>query len=162
MERVKWDELAQEIKINDINEALYTHTDLFVKYAVTAAKAEADKQDAKYSLERICAIVKENLRAQETRAGNKVTEARLNDLVVNTEEYTEAVDKYINASFIDTEWKLAMQALSIRKDMLISYSANHRSELTNLLPTDSSAINGAMKQSLETLRSQLGTTTEEN
>ena len=127
---VNWETLKAEVRIenNDVNAALLTQTDLFIKYSYDITQSEAKAQQAKFNLERVEGIRKESLRRDFATRGDKVTESRLNDLVPQDPEYRGALDDYLKATAQAAEYKLLMQAIVMRKDMLISLSANQRTE----------------------------------
>lgn len=123
---LNWDILKKEIEIKDCKEALTTHADLFLKYAQMYANASVKKDEAKWQADKVYAIVREGLRRD---VEGKVTEARLDVMAESHPEYVHAKEEYLKASEEETGLKLAIQALSIRKDMLINLSANLREEV---------------------------------
>lgn len=127
---VNWESLKAEVRIenNDVNAALLTQTDLFIKYASQITSAETKLQQAKFNLERVEGIRKESIRRDFNTRGDKITEARLNDLVTQDSEYRGALEDYLTAASTNMEFKLLLQAIVMRKDMLISLSANQRTE----------------------------------
>lgn len=120
-----WDTLKQEIEIKDCHSALATHADLYLKYAKMYAAAAQKKDEKKWQSEKSYAIIREGLRRT---ADTKVTEARLDMLATAHPEYVNAKEEFLKASEEETALKLAIQALSIRKDMLINLSASIREE----------------------------------
>ena len=110
---VNWEALKAEVRIenNDVNAALLTQTDLFIKYASQITSAETKLQQAKFNLERVEGIRKESIRRDFSTRGDKITEARLNDLVTQDTEYRGALDDFrcvgyrvsAHASFITHE-----------------------------------------------------------
>ncbi len=119
-----WDKLKKEIKIDNCSEAMMEHADLYLKYAHMYAEAAPKKDEKKWQAEKTFAIIREGIR----REHDKITEARLDSMTVSHPEYMLAKDEYLKASEEEAGLKLALQALSIRKDMLISLSANMREE----------------------------------
>ena len=139
----KWDVLKKEIVIKDCMDALIEHSDLFVKYAFMYNEASAEKDAAKWQVEQTFAIIKESLRRSES--SGKITEARLDALTTGSPEYMKSRDDYLEASEKETALKLALQALSIRKDMLISLSANMREEAFQGISRGTKESGGAIK-----------------
>lgn len=120
-----WETLRQEIAINDCHTALATHADLYLKYAEMYAKAASKKDELKWQAEKAFAIIREGLRRD---ADSKMTEARLDTMTTSHPEYMSVKQDYLQAAEDEAVLKLAIQALSIRKDMLISLSASLREE----------------------------------
>ena len=121
-----WDTLKKEIEIKDCHGALATHADLFLKYAKMSAEVTAKKDEAKWQAEKVYAIIRESIRRE---SDTKVTEARLDMLATAHPEYVNAKEEFLKASEEDAALKLALQALSIRRDMLINLSASMREEV---------------------------------
>ena len=122
---LNWETLKKEVAINDCHGALATHADLFLKYAQMYAAASAKKEEMKWQSEKVYAIIREALRRD---ADTKVTEARLDMLATAHPEYVNSKEDYLKASEEESALKLAIQALSIRRDMLINLSASMREE----------------------------------
>jgi len=120
-----WDILKEEIKIADCQTALATHADLFLKYAKMYSEASAKKDELKWQSEKTFAIIREGLRRD---ADTKITEARLDTMTTSHPEYMNSKAEYLKASEEEAALKLAIQALSIRRDMLINLSASIREE----------------------------------
>ena len=120
-----WDTLKEEITITDCTSALLTHADLFLKYAKMYSVASSKKDELKWQTEKSFAIVREGLRRS---SDGKVTEARLDTMTTSHPEYMAVRSEYLQACEEETALKLAIQVLSIRKDMLINLSASLREE----------------------------------
>jgi len=154
--RVNWATLREEMRIADVNTAILEQTQLYLKYAPIQAEAEAAKNQAKFNLERIESIVKEGLRRDLSSRGEKPTEARLNDMVSNMPDYKASVEELLTAQQEESEWKLAMQAIVMRKEMLVSISANQRMEMQTGIQRGIDDQMG-LTSGLEALRARLGT-----
>lgn len=160
-----WDTLKKEIVIKDCMDSLIGHSELFLKYAFMYSEASSVKDEAKWQVEKVFAIIKEGLRRAES--SGKITEARLDALTTGSPDYMEAKEEYLKASEKETALKLAMQALSIRKDMLISLSANMREEAFQGISRGSIEDTGVIKShqalnALDTLKRKMHGQAEED
>ena len=142
-----WDTLRQEILIADCTSALLTHADLFLKYARMYSEASAKRDELKWQTEKAFAIIREGIRRD---ADSKMTEARLDTMTTSHPEYMAAKSEYLKACEEETALKLAIQVLSIRKDMLINLSASLREEAYQGIQ---SGISGYAQQPTDALTS---------
>lgn len=129
--RVDWDKLRADIQITDIDEAMLTHADLFIVYANAYTKALAMEADAKFNYERKLAIIRTRLRDSLclSEGGKSVSEARLDRELPMQMEVQDAKEEWVDAEEIANEWRMAMEVIRIRKDMLVQLSANRREEM---------------------------------
>lgn len=126
-----WDKLNEEVRVPDINEAMLEHASLFVTYAPKYMKAVRDEQQKKWELESVISAVKQRLKESitATESASKASEARLNRECLIDMEVQSAQEEYNEASAVTMEWRLVLEALRMRKDLLISLSANEREEM---------------------------------
>ena len=108
-------------------------------------------------MEKVEAIVKDGVRNSTTdEKGKTLSDAKITAIMIQDLDYMKARDEYLNAETNETELRLIMDAINIRKDMLRSLSANRREELANrgFGVDDDEFIR--MKATLEKLSSSLG------
>ena len=127
-----WKVFLNEIKIDDINTALLTQTELFIVYAQHYSAVMRKRKDAKWNLEKVEAIVKDYVRnSVSDDKGKPLSDSKITAIVIQDPSYVKAKEEYIQAENDETDMGLIMKAIDMRKDMLRSLSANRREELAN-------------------------------
>ena len=123
-----WSGFKEDLSINDVNTAMLSQPTLFAKWAKEYSDAYAKREDLKWTLDKTYAIINERVR-NDPNAG-KLTEARVEALVIQSPEYVAAKEDFLAAQSMESALKLVLQAVTMKKDMLISLSANQREELS--------------------------------
>jgi hypothetical protein len=121
------------------------HSDRFAWWATVVELARDKVARTKYQLDRIYALKDHAVRLELTNAKAKMTEKIVENSVVTSQEYQEVMFNLLEAK---KQLGLAMagkEALTQRKDMLISLGANMRAEGSSNL----SILKDAAKQRWE-------------
>lgn len=85
----------------------------------------------KAQLERLYALCDVQARAEMTQGGVKVTEKKVENMVITMTDYVKMQDEYFDACLQTRLVKAARDAMIQKKDCLISLGANIRAELSN-------------------------------
>ena len=123
-----WEKFKEDLSINDVNTSMLNQPALFAKWAQEYSEAYSKREDLKWVLDKTYAVINERVR-NDPSAG-KLTEARVEALVVQSPEYVAAKEDFLAAQSMESALKLILQAVTMKKDMLISLSANQREELS--------------------------------
>lgn len=94
--------------------------------AYETANAEADK--IKDVLARAYAFLDPQARQLILAAGDKISEAKVESVILNHDEYIAIQAKYHAAKANAGKWKAIMEGARHRKDMLVQIAMNFRSE----------------------------------
>ena len=156
--KLDWKKFQNEISISDINVALLTQTELFIVYAEHYSKAMRKRKEARWQLEKIEAILKDNIRNTVTdEKGKPLSDAEIVAVAMQSPDYISAKEAYIEAENDETDMGLIMKAIDMRKDMLRSLSANRREELANkAFALEETEEYGRMQNALMDISSKLG------
>lgn len=113
---------------------LTSHPGTFLKWGMLQALAEARLRDIKREIEeRIWPTARDEARAQILASGDKVTEARTDDLAVRNTKYQEAASKRaLLAKVVDMLTKIE-NAMYVKRDSLQALSNRSREEFHSYL-----------------------------
>lgn len=152
-----WEDLKGELYISDLNQALLDQAQIFVKYAYAYIEAVKEAQESAWNVKKTYAVVQEGLRQRMSTDASygKVTEARLEALTLQSPEYMAAQNEYLVAAEKEAEYKLVMQAIQMRKDMLITLSANQREEAYSGVVRQTTLPNSQMSEGIDSLKQKL-------
>ena len=123
-----WSGFKEDLAIQDVNTAMLSQPTLFAKWSQEYSEAYTKREDLKWVLDKTYAVINERVR-NDPNAG-KLTEARVEALVIQSPEYIAAKEEFLTAQAMESALKLVLQAVTMKKDMLISLSANQREELS--------------------------------
>lgn len=157
MNRNMWETLKSELYITDLNQALLDQAQIFVKYAYEYIEAVKGAQESAWNVKKTYAVVQEGLRQRMSTDASygKITEARLEALTLQSPEYMAAQDEYLASAEREAEYKLVMQAIQMRKDMLITLSANQREEAYSGVVRQTTLPNTQIQEGIDSLRQKL-------
>jgi hypothetical protein len=157
MDAKLWEDLKSELYIADINQALLDQSVIFVKYAYAYLQAVKEAQEAAWEVKKSYAVMQESIRRKmsEDSSLGKITEARLEALTLQSPAYMAAQEAYLKAAEKEMEYKLVMQAIQMRKDMLITLSANQREEAYSGIVRQTTLPTNQMSEGIDSLRQKL-------
>jgi len=158
-------ELGDDIPISgsDLSGEFMEHSDRFAWWATVTELARDKVARTKYQLDRIYAIKDHAVRLELTLAKAKATEKVVENTVITSKEYQECMFDLLESK---KQLGLAVagkEALTQRKDMLISLGANMRAEgSSNLSILKDAAKQRYQERQAEKLREEANSTTKIN
>src|SRR5665213_206665 len=114
--------------LNNLSDAYQRQPSFRLHYGTQAAKASRQVDDLKMVLEATESKVYREIRDEATKAGDKVTEAQLEKMVIGSPNVL-AIKRAVNeAKQIEAITKAAVEGFKDRKDMLVQQGADSRAE----------------------------------
>jgi hypothetical protein len=122
--------LAQDLFIDrgNLSGEYENHASRFAWYSTAYELAMDAELRLKVDLERGYAQLDAQARASMTAQGLKITEKKVENMVITQQDYVALQDDYLNAKRNTGLLKAARDALIHRRDMLIGLGANYRAE----------------------------------
>lgn len=122
--------LKDDLLITDLEQACLEQSILFSWWAISSAlaKSEAARSDERLESKKSSLFLKYKKQFGEN---SKVTITEIEHNIKNDPEYREIVKDSLNKKYISDLFKVAVDAFSHRKDMLVTISANTRTELSS-------------------------------
>ena len=123
--------LSKDLEINDLEEDCMMQPHLFAWWGVVSATAKKAADIAKERLDVTEAEINMTIRREKAQSNEKVTEAQLENLVKESDEYLEAVKEKIRATYESDMLRVAAEAFNHKKDMLVTLAAIKRQEMAS-------------------------------
>lgn len=113
----------------DIGAGMGEQASLFVHYGAMAARASAQVDKFKLYLETAEAKVDRQVREEAVKSGDKLTEARIEKLVITHDSIIALKNALLEAKQIEAGAKTVVEAFKHRRDMLIQQGLLLREEM---------------------------------
>jgi hypothetical protein len=121
---------TEDLRINpaELTSEFVSHPERFAKWATLYELAVDTETRLKDELDRVYARMDHHTRIQGKDAGVKLTETMVENTVITSAEYVDALDMYHEAKKTAGLLKAARDAMIHRRDMLIQLGATYRAE----------------------------------
>lgn len=138
--------LEEDLFINrgDLNGEFMRHPERFAFYATCYELASIKVQQYETALKRLYALIDQEKRAELINAGMKVTEKMVENTVITDDRYRALQDEALEAQQQCSVLKVAMIAMTQRKDMLIQLGSAFRAEMQADLSVKAAAVRETM------------------
>lgn len=140
-------ELAEDAKIDkqNLNGEFQDHAEIFAFYATAYELALDVEARAKANLDRVYAQEDYQARINGQQAGVKLTEKMVENTVITQQAYVDALNQHLEAKKNVGLLKAAKDALTHKKDMLVSLGAMMRAEGMSDISIKQEAVKSLLK-----------------
>lgn len=135
-------QLEEDLFVNrsDLNNEFVKHPERFAFYATCYELANVKVQQHEVALKRLYALIDHEKRSELMNSGIKVTEKMIENSVVTDDRYVAFQEETIEAQKQAALLKVAMIAMTQRKDMLIQLGSAFRAEMQADLSVKAAAV----------------------
>ena len=146
-------EAAQHVKIDkgNLNAEFENHAQLFAYYATAYELALDVEVSHKAYLDRVYAVEDHKARMNAEQVNKKLTEKMVENTVITSQNYTDALKAYLTAKKQTGIIKAVKDALIEKRSMLISLGANFRAEGSSDV-----SLNQKLTESKKVLKQMVG------
>lgn len=117
------------VNLSDLNGEFTRHPERFAFYGTCYELASIKVQQYETAIKRLYALIDHEKRAELMNSGIKVTEKMIENSVVTDDRYTALQDEALEVQRRCSVLKVAMVAMTQRKDMLIQLGSAFRAEM---------------------------------
>jgi hypothetical protein len=120
--------LATAINPNDIDGSLVSLASEFSRFNLLAAQGRLQMNGLETRLELVSAKLDKLLRDQATKAGEKITEAKLEQAIRRNKHYLQTSTDLNEAKAVVKVLEGTLEAIKMKRDMLVQMNKNNRDE----------------------------------
>jgi hypothetical protein len=123
-------QIMQDVSFTEalINEAFVSQAALFAYYADQSRVATKTADNLKMRIDMVASSLDEAIRNKAATDGAKITEKLVEQAICRDDKYIKAVEEYNNAKSTAQMLRDTLEALKMKKDMLIQVGTNIREE----------------------------------